>query len=442
MTPQRIPPSDPTTTPPAATASSDAAVRPSFRRRAPMRRRPTLFALSVAAALSTAAAACGGPQSPAEARAELAKKGKGDIVIAAVWPWEEQKEVLFGQGVDLALEEIDAGGGVLGRRLRVERYDDHESVNDGRLIAERVSSDPNVVAVIGHLQSYVTVPAAGIYDQAGLVMVAPASTSAELTSKGYGRVFRTIFTDRETGEQMADYALAHGYRRLAIYYVRSQYGRDLANAFEERAAARGATVVARASYDPAQQTSDVTVQQVAREWKEMGPDAVFLAGEVPQAGPLIASFRRAGMALPVLGGDAMSSPALITRGGGAVEGTVVAAAFSAHDPRPEVQSFVAAFRRRWGVPPDAGSALGYDAVHVLAKAMEEAGSTDPAAVAAAMHRVRYAGVTGPIAFTRSGDLLERRMVKVAVHDGQFRFVDETTPPATLASASPPPSSEP
>lgn len=379
---------------------------------------------SAALLLLLAGSACSSTRAAGDERTE--PKTTGDVMVAAVWPWEAHKEVRYGEGIDMAVDEVNAAGGIQGRNLRVVRFDDHESVNEGRLIAQKIASDPNFVAVIGHLQSYVTVPAAAIYDLAGLVMIAPAATSEELTSMGYQRVFRTIFTDRAVGSQMADYAAAKGYARTAIYYVRSPYGRDLANAFEERAAAAGVSVVGRASYDPAQDLSAAGLSTVLREWKQSDLDAIFLAGEVPQAGSLIRAIRESGIDVPVLGGDAMSSPGLIQVGGPAVEGTVVAASFSPQDPRPEVQKFAASFQRRFGGAPDPGSALGYDAVHLLAHAMNTAKSTDPQRVAETLHTMpAWGGVTGPFAFSPSGNLMERQMVKVVVRSGDFHFLGDS-----------------
>src|SRR5438046_2805388 len=179
-------------------------------------------------------AACRGG-SVADQRAQHAARDKGDVVIGVAWPWAAHSELRFGDGLDMAVSEINASGGIDGRPLRLAKSDDRESADEGRSVAQRFGADPDVVAVIGHLQSYVSVPAASIYDNGGLVMVAPAATDPELTALGYRRVFRTTFTDKVIGHRMADYAAGHGYRRIAIEYVRDTYGRDLANAFEERA---------------------------------------------------------------------------------------------------------------------------------------------------------------------------------------------------------------
>ena len=215
----------------------------------------------------------------------------------------------------------------MGRRIRLIRPDDRQSVNEGRLIAQRLAEDPQVMAVIGHLQSYVTVPAAAIYDFAGLPLVSPSSTSAELTSRNYARVFRATLTDQAIARQMADYATGQGYRQAVIYYVRNEYGRALANAFEEQYQQGNLEVLARHSYDANREPSPRSLEPVLDAWESLEPDAIFLAGEVPLAGRIIAAIRAAGIDVPVLGPDAMSTPGLVDEGGGAVEGTVVASFF-------------------------------------------------------------------------------------------------------------------
>ncbi|HVG44263.1 MAG TPA: ABC transporter substrate-binding protein, partial [Longimicrobium sp.] len=140
----------------------------------PFRRSLPAFSL---AALLLAAAACG-EDDPGVERARRAASEGGEIVVAAPWSWEARGgEILYGEGMDLAVEEINAGGGVGGRPLRVLRVEDRESVEEGRLVAQELGKNPEVAAVVGHLHSYVTVPAAAVYDLAGLPLLAPTSTS-------------------------------------------------------------------------------------------------------------------------------------------------------------------------------------------------------------------------------------------------------------------------
>jgi branched-chain amino acid transport system substrate-binding protein len=374
-------------------------------------------------------AACHDP-TPAARRNSHARQASGDIVIGAAWPWTAQKDVQYWEGLALAAEEVNDAGGIAGRHLRLLKADDHESVNDGLRVAQAFAGNPDVVAVIGHLQSYVSVPAAAVYDAAGLVMLAPASTDPELTARGYTRVFRGTFTDLQQGFQLAELARASGYRRIAIIYIRNTYGRGVANSFEEHATELGLNIVARQGYDPdapAEQAFDA----VLTDWHGLQFDAMLVAGEVPTAAEFIVQARRHGISAPVLGGDAMSSPALITVGGSAVEGAVVLSSFHPEDPRARTQTFVRAFRTRYGRMPDAGAALGYDAVGLLADAMRRASAITPDQIAKALHATTdWEGVTGRFAFDEHGELVPRPIVRMMVHHGRF----EVLPPEPGAVA--------
>jgi branched-chain amino acid transport system substrate-binding protein len=384
--------------------------------------RPAALALLLGTAFL---AACGGSDDPAAQRSRRVE-GNGEIVVGAAWPWAMRgNDILYGKGMDLAVEELNAAGGVMGRPLKLLRLDDQASVDHGRIVAQELGRNPDVVAVIGHLHSYVTVAAAPIYDLSGLLLVSPTSTSPELTRQGFGRVFRTVFNDTEVGRQMAQYAVDRGYRRMVIYYARDEYGRALANAFEEQAASAGAQVVNRESYDPNLDANPVAAEQTVSTWSSYEFDAVFIAGTDEQSALLISELRKRGIDVPVLGSDALATPVFLQKGGAAVEGTVIATAFHPDAPDTEVQRFDAAFQQRYGSKPDVGAALGYDAVRVLAQAMREAQTTDPAKVAAAMHRLTgFQGVTGAFSFDDAGNLVGMPIRKIVVRDGAFAYLDE------------------
>lgn len=378
--------------------------------------------------LAGALAGCGGQDDPIAQRLQKAR-GSAEIVIGAPWSWSELgDDIFYGKGMDLAVEELNAAGGVLGRPLRLLRMDDQGSVDHGRIVAQELGRNPDVVAVIGHLHSYVTVAAAPIYDLSGVLLVSATSTTPALTTQGYGRVFRTTFNDSDVGRQMAQYAFGRGYRRMVIYYSRDEYGRELANSFEEHLVQRGGQIVNRESYDPNLSANPVAAEQTVSGWTSWEFDAVFIAGRGAQAALLVRELRRQGIGVPVLGSDAIATPDFIQMGGAAVEGTVIASAFNAEVPEPEVQRFNAAFRSRYGTDPDIAAALGYDAVRVLAQAMRQAGSAEPDKVAAAMRGLRgYRGVTAAFTFDQHGNLVGMPIRKVVVRGGQFHYLDEAAP---------------
>jgi branched-chain amino acid transport system substrate-binding protein len=374
-------------------------------------------------------AACERAARPAEQRGVRAARAQSDIAVAAAWPWALRKEIRYGDGLDLAVDEINAQGGIGGRRLRLVRVDDKESIDGGLRAAQRIVSDPDIVAVIGHLQSFISVPAAAIYDLGGVVMIAPAATDPELTTRGYRRVFRITFTDRGIGRQLAEFAARSGYRRVGIEYIRNGYGRGLANAFEERASEVNIAVVARQSYDPTEQVSQRTFAAAVREWQNVEMDAIFLAGETPSAGLFIAEARAGGIRVPIFGGDALGTPALMGVAARSAEGTVVATVYHPDASTAEAQRFVGAFSRRYKALPDAGAALAYDAVRVLADAIRRAGTSTPDAIATALHGLRgWNGVTGPLTFDERGDVVNRPLVKMVVRNQRFVLLRE--PPVT------------
>jgi branched-chain amino acid transport system substrate-binding protein len=381
------------------------------------------FAAAGVTLSSSLLAACEGMRAPRDERKLRAARPTGDVVIGAAWPWERRKNLQYRNGMQLAVDEVNSAGGVLRRPLRLVLDDDDESVDRGRLVAQRFSSNPDVMAVIGHLQSYVSEPAAAIYDAAGLVFIAPTSTGSSLTTQGYRRVFRTIFTDRETGEQMAEYAARRGYARLAIYYTRTVYGREIANAFEERGSELGLAVVVRQSFDPNVETVGLTNSSLLTDWRGRDLDAIFIASDGGAAGAFIAQARRIGIKAPVLGADAVGTPELFASDARSVEGTVIAAPFHPDESREGVRRFVSAFEARYGKPPDASAALAYDAVRVLAHGMTTAGTVDPDRVADALrHCEQCPGVTGPFTFNDHGDLVGRSVLKVVARSGRLEFL--------------------
>lgn len=375
------------------------------------------------AAVVASAAACAPDNDPAAVRERRARTGQDDLVIAAAWPWNLRKEIRYGEGLDLAIEEINARGGIKGRKLRLAKFDDDESIDRGRVVARQIADAPEIVAVIGHLQSYISVQTAGVYDRAGLVMLAPTATDSELTNRGYPRVFRICFTDRLVGRQLAELAAARGWKRVAIYYIRNNYGRNIANAFEARAAQVGLDVRARSSYDPSEQASERTFGQVIAEWGTTELDAILLAGEVPSAALFVAQARKAGITVPILGGDAMSSPGLMAIAKEAAEGVIVASYFHPDEPSSEVTRFNQAFQARYQTAPDAGAALGYDCIRLLAHAMQQANSAAPSDVAKALHETKaWRGVTGTFTFDRNGDLTDKAVTLSVVRDGRFAYL--------------------
>jgi branched-chain amino acid transport system substrate-binding protein len=358
--------------------------------------------------------ACEGGRTVAEERAYRAARSEGDIVIGIAadpggWMWK---------GIHKAVEETNAGGGILGRQIQVVQKYDQSSVTQAKLIAQQFAGNPDMVAVIGHWGSDVAISASATYEFSGLLMVCPAATSPKLTQQGFDLVFRTSPSNEQVGPQLAHFAAGQGYRRMMIVSAKDAYGRGLGNVFEMQAGEEGITIVDRVSY----LDGESDLQQFLTNWKELDFDAIFVAGTIPEAAYFVEQARGLGVTQPILGGEGLATEALWEIAGEAAEGTIVATYFHPDDPRSEVQRFKTNFQERYGVPPDVWAAQGYDAVKVLAHAMETAGSTVPREVAETLRSIKdWPGVTGLHAFQENGDVVDKPIVLNIVRNGVFEY---------------------
>lgn len=373
------------------------------------------FLLSLAAV--AVLTACNDPDIASQ-RAARAAKGEGDVVVGVSWPFSTAKGRLW-EGVSMARDELNATGGILGRKLVFIKEDDQLSVTKGTLIAHEFADNLDMVAAIGTLNSYIALSTAPVYESAGMVMLTQGSSVVRLTNQGYKKVFRMIPSNRNVGEMLADYAKSTKYKHVLIYYVKNEYGRDLANAFEQRANSIGVEVADRVSYLAGAADYKLAMQH----WKDFyNFDAIFLAGSLPEGAEIIRAAREIGIKVPIFAGDGLDSPDLVRLGGEAVEGVEVTSFYHPNMPTPAVHSFNEKFFKRYQKLPDTSAALGYDAVTLLAHAMTKANSTVPSRIAAELHKLKgWSGVTGEHGFDAAGNVLDKPVVMQVVKNGQFEF---------------------
>jgi branched-chain amino acid transport system substrate-binding protein len=354
----------------------------------------------------------------ASERASRAAKATGDIMVGVTWPFSTAKGTLW-EGVELARDEINGAGGVMGRKISLLKEDDKLSVTTGISIAHKFADNPDVVAVIGTLNSYIAVATAPVYEFGGVVWVTPGSSVAKLTKQGYKDVFRIIPDNRDVGEDLADYAKSKNYKRVLVYYVKNDYGLDLANAFEQRASAIGVEVTDRLSY----LAGSTDYRLAMQNWKDFYTfDAIFLAGSLPESAQIIKDARAIGIKVPIFAGDGLDSDELIKLGGAAVEGIEVVSFFHAGQPDQKVETFDAKYRKRYGRLPDTSAALGYDAMRLVARSMITAGTTVPANVSKELHATRaWPGVTGTFNFDAAGNVVKKPIVIQVVKNGRFEY---------------------
>jgi branched-chain amino acid transport system substrate-binding protein len=330
------------------------------------------------------------------------------IVVGAAGPWKEAYGAMNKMGIDLAVEEINARGGVRRRPLQVIEQDDEGQGTKAAQVAADFVANRELVAVIGHVNSGAMVAAAHVYD-GELPAVATTATSPELT--GISRwTFRVISSDSANGIALARFADKLGRRRAAIIYENNSYGRGLADSFQRAFAGEIVSV------DPIPEGTgnlEPFISYYARE----KADVVFAAGTDASGLTVLREARRQGYHADFLGGDGWTGVVADTS---VSDGVYVGAPFTAEDPRPEAQQFVRAFRKKYQQVPDGNAALAYDATQLIAAAIEAVGP-DRARIrdwlAALDEKTALRGVTGSISFQPDGDPVGKSFVMTRIAKG-------------------------
>jgi branched-chain amino acid transport system substrate-binding protein len=361
---------------------------------------------------------CFTEKSMTKAREAFAEKNPGKITIGIVGPMNlMQDSTGFLKGVNLALTEVNAkkGGSIL--KIRVEN--DQANFMDGIRIAQRLAAQPEITAVIGHWNSSITIPAARIYNDAGLVMLSPVVSNTELTSKGYAYVFRNTLSDAGMGRQLAQYAKKMHYRRIVIYYADNEYGMGLANAFEDAFSDNDRKVIDRVT----DFNNVFEFDQAVNKWSALDYDAIFVADSMPHATEFLRRLRTKNGNVPLFGGDGLDVADFPAKLGAAAKGVVVATMFNPQEGRIELQKFMTKYRKHYHRDPDVWAVQGYDSIKLLTYAVKKAGSPSPQKIAEALRGLQgWPGILGTVSFDATGELKGIGIVKKIVQDGKFEYI--------------------
>lgn len=339
--------------------------------------------------------------------ATIACKGATNepVLIGAAGPWHEGYGAQDSLGIQLAMDEINAAGGVRGRQLKVVFRNDSASGSWATAVAQAFVSDAGVLAVVGHMNSGAMMSAARIYD-GKLAAVAVSATAADLSGISPW-AFRVSSSDSTNGADMARFANARGHRRAAILYENDSYGRGLAEQFRRNF--RGDVVSIDPIFDAA-----ADFEPFVTFYARSNADVIFVASTEDAGLAFLREVKRQGLTAAVIGGDGWTG---LVRDPATAAGAFVGAPFTPADARPEVRRFVDTFRSRFGRDPDANAALGYDATRIVAAAIEQAGMDRRAIrnrLASLDERSAHRGVTGTIYFAASGDPVGKGIVMTRV----------------------------
>ncbi|KAE9637099.1 ABC transporter substrate-binding protein [Defluviitalea raffinosedens] len=296
-------------------------------------------------------------------------------------------------GVKLAIEEINANGGLLGKQIQYVVYDDKGDPTEAVNAYKKLTSNDKVDAIVGAVTSKPTLTVTPLAAKDGIPMITPTATALEVTSAG-PNIFRACFIDPYQGEVMAKFAVEElGASKAAIIYnTADDYSVGVAEAFKEAVEGYGTQVVSFEGYNG----DDKDFKAVLTNVKSQGPDVLFIPDYYNRVGLIAQQAKEVGITATLLGADGWDG--VIGVNPDAVEGAYFCNHYSTDDAAEEVQNFLKVYKEKYNEDPVSFAALGYDAMKILAAAIEKAGSTDKDAVVKALAETDITSVTGKITF--------------------------------------------
>ena len=325
------------------------------------------------------------------------------------------------KGAELHVEQINEEGGVLGRPLELVVFDTRTDQQVTATAAqEAVSSD--VVAGFGQSDTTFVMAAAPTFQDAGIPFITSGATHPMLPTWVGDHMFMAAFGDDDQSYAIADYAYdTLGHRRVYVWTDNSMdFTRALTAFFKERFEERGGEIIDEDFFMMGD--TDFSAQIARLEAVDPAPDAVFISAIPSEAGLTVRQIREAGIEMDIISGDGFDTELVASVPGPELANDVY---FSTHtylaDDRPEVQAFIDAYEAKFGHPPENSFApLGYDAIGLIANAIERAGSDDPTAVRDALAETRdYPAVTGTVSYTRENMVPPKPVSIISVHSAEF-----------------------
>lgn len=340
------------------------------------------------------------------------------------------KEATFGQsshkGTQLAIDELNAAGGVLGKQIEFIYEDNRSTPGESATIAKKLITRDKVVALLGEVASGRSLEAAPIAQSNKVPMISPSSTNPKVTETG-DYIFRVCFIDPFQGKLLAEFAKRTlKAQKVAVFSdVSAPYSVGLAQFFRESWTAGGGQIVSEQKYTGGDKDFKAQLTVI----KNTKPDAIIVPGYYTDAGLIVAQARQLGINVPLFGGDGWEAPELLQiAGAAALEGTYYSTHFSPESTDPLAQKFVTAYKAKYSDEvPDAMAALGYDSVMVLADAIKRAGSTEGPKLREALAATRdFPGATGATTLDAKRDASKPAVI-ITAKDGKFHYVETIAP---------------
>ena len=330
-------------------------------------------------------------------------------------------------GAPLAVEQVNAGGGINGDDIELVVYDDQASPKEAAPLAVKMTTQDEVTAGISGSYSGSTRAAATIFQENSVPYISAYAVHPDITRAG-DYVFRTSFMGEVQGRAGAKLiGDVMGLKRVALITLNNDFGKSLATGFKEKAADFGIEITGEYEYSIKDREFGPIVSKVRSD----DPDAIYASGYFFTAGPLVRQIRAAGIAAPVIGQEGYDSQKFIEIAGPDAEGVIITTSLDRDSSNPITQAFIKGFEEMAGYPTDMVAASAHTAVLVMAEALKTAGAGDRAALRDAIAASSVDASTGHISFNALGEVKKDVQIQV-VKDGAWRHYAVISDPALLA----------
>lgn len=348
--------------------------------------------------------------------------GDGNEVLVGEFASMTGQTATFGQsshaGTTLAIDEINAAGGVLGKQIKLISEDDQSKAEDATAAVQKLINRDRVIALLGEVASSRSRAGGPIAQQAKIPMISPASTNEEVTKIG-DYIFRICFIDPFQGEAIANFGMKtlHAKRAAILLDTKQDYSIGLANSFRETLKKNGGQEVSEQAYS----SGDKDFRAALTSIRASNPEMIFIPGYYSEVSLIVRQARELGITCPLLGGDGWDSPELTKGAEKDFNGTYFSNHLSTDDPDPAVQNFTKKYMAKYKNEPDAMAALGYDAAYILVDAIKRAGTTEGTKLRDAIAATKdYAGVTGSITIDKDRNA-SKPLTILQIVDGKYHF---------------------
>lgn len=323
-------------------------------------------------------------------------------------------------GIALAVEEINAQGGIRGRKLRVIYEDSRAEPKTGVAAMMKLVTVDKVPVVIGDIVSAVTLPAAPIAESNKVVLLSPTASAPAITDAG-DYVFRISPSDLAEGAKLATFGYQAGFRKVGVLYIQNDYGLGIKDVFTKTLTQLGGQITTALGYKSDESDFRPYLTKVAAT----KPDAIYIVSYYKDGALAMKQARELGIQTQFLATTAIEDSKVLEIAGTAAEGLIypLSTGYDAESPEEAVQRFRTRYKERYTAEPDWAAALSYDAMMLVAHVMEKAGLSGPE-IQQTMAQVKgYRGVTGDITFDEHGDVVKPVVMKV-IKDGKFQKFQE------------------